>query len=117
MQEGYELSWDYFDNTVKYKELALPHTEDVIHDINKLNALQRKMQQRALSLNHTSCKMKVTDQLNGATSKFAANAMKHYNSLTNYASCINIHDYAEKVMTTQSTKLMDMHVANHCLNI
>jgi hypothetical protein len=28
-----ELSWDYFENTVKYKEIALPHTEDVLRDI------------------------------------------------------------------------------------
>jgi hypothetical protein len=44
IQEGYALSWDYFENTIVYKELALPATKDVIQDINKLNAIQRKMQ-------------------------------------------------------------------------
>ncbi len=47
VQERYELSWDYFTNTVTYKEIALPHTADVLRYINKLNTLQRKMQQMA----------------------------------------------------------------------
>jgi len=45
VQEQFDLSYDYFDNTVKCKEIALPATEDILQDITKLNGLQRKLQQ------------------------------------------------------------------------
>jgi len=120
VQERYELGWDYFDNTVKYKELALPDTEDVIHDINKLNALQRKMQQMTFKFDScmqqynsrlsdtdarlTSCEATITEQLNRATSKFATSATKHYNSLTEFAS-------------TTFAKFQSNHRPNHTENV
>ena len=134
-QEHYELSWDYFDNTIKYKQLALPDTEDVLHDINKLNALQCKMHQMAFKFDScmqqynsrladndariTGCEVSIAEQLNRATSRFAASATKHYNSLTEYASTTfakfqsNLQAYTEKLMSTQRSKLLEMHNANH----
>lgn len=47
VQEHFESTWDFFENTVLYKVLALPATEDILQDISKVNALQRKMQQMA----------------------------------------------------------------------
>jgi hypothetical protein len=47
IHESYELTWDFFTNTVKLKELAIPTTPDVLHDITKLNDLQRQMQHLA----------------------------------------------------------------------
>jgi hypothetical protein len=95
VQERYELSWDYFENTVKYKEIALLHTEDVLRDITKINTLQGKLQQLAYTFESrmtqfnsrlgdtddriTSCEMKITSQLNRVTSKFAASVTQHYN--------------------------------------
>ena len=63
--------------------------------------------------------MRIADQLNRATSKFAASATKHYNSISEYASTAlekfqtNIYDCAEKIMATQRIKIMEMHNANH----
>lgn len=135
VQEHFELSWDYFTNTVRYKDLALPETEDVLQDISKFNALQRKLHQMAFKFNScmqqydsrladadariTGCEVNISEQLNCATSKFATSAAKHYNSLTEYASQTfakfqsNINDYTEKVLATQRSKIMDMHTANH----
>jgi hypothetical protein len=95
VRERYELSWDYFENTVKCKEIALPHTEDVLRDITKINHLQGKLQQLAYTFESrltqfnsrlgdtddriTSCEMKITSQLNRVTSKFAASVTQHYN--------------------------------------
>jgi hypothetical protein len=80
---------------VKCKEIALPHTEDVLRDITKINHLQGKLQQLAYTFESrmtqfnsrlgdtddriTSCEMKITSQLNRVTSKFAASVTQHYN--------------------------------------
>ena len=135
VQERYELSWNYFENTIKYKDLALPDTEDVLNDINKLNALQRKMQQLAFKFDScmqqynsrladndariTGCEVSITEQLNRASSKFAASATKHYTSLSEYAATTfatfqsNLQDYADKFLTLQCNKIKEMHHANH----
>jgi len=135
IQEQFDLSYDYFDNTVKCRELALPTTEDILQDISKLNVLQRKLQSLHLKIDScmqqyntrlleaeariTACEAHVMDQLNRATSKFATSAAQHYHSFTEYASetfstfKTNINEYTEKLMATQRTKLMEMHKANH----
>ncbi len=44
VKERYEFRWDYFDNAVRCKELELPEIDNVNHDIGKLNAFQRQLQ-------------------------------------------------------------------------
>ena len=90
IQERYELSYDFLDNTVRYKELALPDTADVLNDITKLNTLQRRLQQLAYKFDScisqfntrlgdtdariTSCETNMREQLNRASSRFATSA-------------------------------------------
>jgi hypothetical protein len=135
IQECFELTMDYFANTVQCKELALPETKDVLKDISKLNALQHKLQQMAFKFDScmkqfdswladanariTGCEVNISEQLNHATSKFAISATKHYTTLTEYASQTfvkfqsNITDYTEQVLAMQCSKIMDMHTANN----
>jgi hypothetical protein len=134
IQEDYHLSWDYFENTISYKELALPATEDVIHDINKLNAIQRKMQEMSFRFDSflkqtssrletadakiTACEMNIQEQLNRASSRLASSVTHHYNAFSEYAATTlttfqsNINSFAETCMSHHRTKLIDMHQAN-----
>jgi hypothetical protein len=135
IQEQFELIYDYFDNTVTCRTLALPDTDDVLKDITKFNGLQRKLQ--SLHFKFDSClqqyntrladidariassEMKVMDQLNRATSKFAASASSHYHSFTEFATDTftkfktNLSEYSDRLMNDQRSKLIDMHQANH----
>jgi len=134
IQQGYELSWDYFGNNIRFKELALPATEDVIHDINKLNAIQRKMQDMSFRFESflkqsssrletadakiTACEMHIQDQLNRASSRLASSVTHHYNAISEYAATTftsfqsNLNAFAETCMSSHRTKLIDMHKAN-----
>jgi len=135
VQEQFDLSYDYFDNTVKCKEIALPATEDILQDITKLNGLQRKLQQLHFKIDSctqqynsrlldaeariTSCEVHVMEQLNRATSKLATSAAQHYRSFTEYVSetfttfKTDINQYTETALATTRTTLRDMHSANH----
>ncbi len=91
IQECYELTWDFFANTIHYKELALPETDDVLQDIS------HKMQFMAFKFgscmkqysNHladmgahlTSCKQSMMDHFNHASSRLAANMTPHMNKI------------------------------------
>jgi hypothetical protein len=134
IHESIELTWDFFTNTIRHKELALPATSDIITDINKLNDLQRQMQQLAFKFdscmkdyNHrldvsdtriTKYEYNLAEQLNRATARFASSATRHYNSLTEFASTTlrtfqgDITDFTEKHLTIQRGKIIDMHRAN-----
>ena len=134
INESIELTWDFFANTIRYKELALPATADVLADINKLNDLHRQMQQLAFKFescmkdyNHrldvsdariTKYEFNLAEQLNRATARFASSATRHYDSLTEFASTTlrtfqgDITDLTEKHLTIQREKLIDMHRAN-----
>jgi hypothetical protein len=112
----------------------LPETEDVLWDISKLNALQRKMQQMAFKFDScmqqyssrladadtriTGCEVKIAEQLNRATSQLAATTTKHYNSLTTFVATSfekfqsTLNGYTESILAAQRTKLMEMHTAN-----
>jgi hypothetical protein len=101
---------------------------------SNLSALQRKLQHMAFKFDtcmqqyHSrlaeaddhikDCEVKITEQLNQATSKFTTSAMKHYHSITAYATTtlekfqLNLHEYTEKIMTVQRTKITDMHTAH-----
>ncbi|MFN9981656.1 MAG: hypothetical protein ACK53Y_17150, partial [bacterium] len=84
------------------KELALPTTPDVIHDIIKLNDLQRQMKHLAYKFDscmkdyHTRLaesdarimkyEFNLSEQLNRASSRFATSATRHYDSLSEFAS-------------------------------
>lgn len=135
VQEHFELTWDFFENTVRYKELALPATEDILQDISKLNALQRKMQQLAFKFDScmqqyhtrladtdariTKYEVDLAEQLNRASSRIASSATKHYESLSVFASTTfgefqsNVDAYTAQSLTTQRGKIIDMHHANH----
>jgi hypothetical protein len=134
IHETYELTWDFFTNTIQLKELALPTTPDVIHDIIKLNDLQRQMKHLAYKFDscmkdyHTRLaesdarimkyEFNLSEQLNRASSRFATSATRHYNSLSEFASSTlekfqrDITDITDKNLSTQRRALTDMNRAN-----
>jgi molecular chaperone GrpE (heat shock protein) len=134
VQERYELTWDFFENTVSYKELVLPDTEDVLRDISKLNTLQRKMQQMAFKFDScmqqyntrlsdadthiTGCELKIVDQLNRTTSQLAATATKHYNSLSTYVTMTyeKFQSTLNEYTAAQQSTLTNMY-ADHQLKV
>jgi molecular chaperone GrpE (heat shock protein) len=134
VQERYELTWDFFENTVSYKELVLPDTEDVLRDISKLNTLQRKMQQMAFKFDScmqqyntrlsdadtriTGCELKIVDQLNRTTSQLAATATKHYNSLSTYVTTTyeKFQSTLNEYTAAQQSTLTNMY-ADHQLKV
>ena len=101
IRERYELTWDYFDNTIRCKELVLPETEEVINDVSKLNALHGRMKEMAFNFESTmqqfsqriddintsltGCERSIVEQLNRVSDRLAGKVSHHMNTLTDYA--------------------------------
>jgi len=120
IRERYELAWDYFDNTIRYKELALPETEEVVNDLSKLNALHGKMKEMAFNFDSTmqqiskriddintsltGCERGIVEQLNRVSDRLASKVSHHMNSFTDYAT-----SSVEK-FTRQTTNITDTSI-------
>ena len=127
VHEYFDLTWDFFTNTIRIKELALPTSPDVIHDITKLNDLQRQMQHLAYKFDSRmkdyhkrlaesdarimKYEFNLSEQLNRASSRFD-------DSLSEFASSTldkfqrDITAITDKNLSTQQGALTDMNRAH-----
>lgn len=101
IREQFELTWDYFDNTIRLKDLKLPELADITNDVNKINALYAKMKDMAFSFEFTlqqvskriddinthltGCERGITEQLNRVADRLAGKVSHHMQSITDYA--------------------------------
>ena len=101
IRQRYELTWNYFENRLQYKELTLPESADILTDITKLNALQNRMQEMAFNFDKTmhnltnriedintsltGCERGIVEQLNRVADRLAAKVTHHMTSIAEYA--------------------------------
>lgn len=123
IQEQYELRWDYFDNAIRYTELALPEIDVVNNDIKNLNVFQRQLQgmiirfdamfkdveQRvdAVNLRTTACEENL---LNRVSTRLANNVTQQMNNISRFASN-TMESFTARIQATVDRQLL-LHSEN-----
>ena len=118
IKERYDLTWDYFDNAIRYRELALPDLEDVNNDIHKLNAFQRQIQHMvvkfdaifkdvekrvdAVNLRTTACEENI---LNRVSTTFNTKVAWGMNRISDYAAT-SLLSFQQKVSEIVDNQLL-----------
>jgi hypothetical protein len=101
IQARYEILFNYFDHTIRLKELTLPDDTAINADASKINDLYGKMKNMAFSFestmkqisdridhinaNLTGCERGIAEQLNRVADRIASKVSHHMKAINDYA--------------------------------
>jgi hypothetical protein len=90
IQARYELTLNYFDHTIRLKELILPDAMDINADATKINALYGKMKNMAFNFESTMKQISdridhINANLTGVADRIASKVSHHMTSINDYA--------------------------------